>query len=50
MEKKEKSPADRQGENRRMLVHTDYKTVCETSKNRVNKSITTIVLGILREV
>lgn len=35
--KKEKSPADRQGENRCMLIHTDHKTVCETSKNRVQQ-------------
>lgn len=54
MEKKEKSPADRQGENRRMLIHTDHKTVCETSNKRgsfkKDKDILREVQSLLDEV
>lgn len=37
MEKKEKSPADRQGENRRLLLQATNKTACAASKNRVQQ-------------
>lgn len=32
---KGKSPAGRQGENRRLMIHSDHKAVCETSNKRV---------------
>ena len=35
--KKEKSPADRQGENRRLLIKATNKTECAASKNRVQQ-------------
>lgn len=35
MEKKEKSPAVMQGENRRLLIQATNKTACAASKNRV---------------
>lgn len=34
--RKGKSPAGRQGENRRLLIHSDHKSVCETSNKRVD--------------
>jgi hypothetical protein len=37
MEKKEKSPADRQGENRRLLLQASHKAVCVESQNRVQQ-------------
>lgn len=33
--RKGKSPAGRQGKNRRLMIHSDHKAVCETSNKRV---------------
>lgn len=32
---KEKSPADRQGENRRLMIHASNKAACRGSQNRI---------------